>query len=394
MMVGTAWLVSAKLLDWGIDSRKSSLANDLSDNPDMLIPIEKYRNSPDDCLWDLPVWGHPLAQGVLPLFFGVAGKLLPIGTAFTLGSTVAFVVSALHNILEVFDHELRLQHLVSAPTLPEAIDVREVEVYVLHQRVNDSNASELRMTLWPVESFTGAPPSDVAMGFPQFDTTFPTLAMPVSFDVPAPGTRVWAAGYTEFTVPAGGIELAAVRAGTFDWQRSYSHRFVIAEGHVDRIFARRFSSAFVNSPCFTFSTNVLHGQSGGPVFDTSGLIRGVVSAGAEGFFDRPATIASFIQPLLFNSIKSGVKLGPVRINSSRPIIDWVMQGVIKTDGSETRIPIGEQEGKYSAGLQVPKEYRDYVHTDLEGYLAGTPAKPDPSGGSARLRRADTDEPSC
>ena len=282
---------------------------------------------------------------------------------------------------------------MTASTLPEAIDVREVEIYVLHQRVSDCNASALRMTLWPVESFTGAPPSDVAMGFPQFDTTFPTLTMPVSFDVPAPGTRVWAAGYSEFKVPTGGIDLAAVRAGTFDWQHSYSHRFVIAEGHVDRIFARRFSSAFVNSPCFTFSTNVLHGQSGGPVFDTSGVIRGVISAGAQGFFDRPATIASFLQPLLFNSIKSGVKLGPIRINSSKPIIDWIMQGVIKTDGSETRIPIGEQDGKYSAGLQVPNDYRDFVHADLHGYLAGIPAEPDPPGGSFRLGRTESDEPS-
>lgn len=360
----------------------------------MLIPIEKYRKSPSESLWDLPVWGHPLAQGVLPLFFGVAGKLIPIGTAFTLGSTVAFVVTALHNLVEVFDHELRLQHLVRASTLPEAIDVREVEMYVLHQRVSDGDPSELRMTLWPLESFTGAPPSDVAMGFPQFDTTFPTLTMPLSFDVPAPGTRVWAAGYSEFRVPTGGIDLAAVRAGTFDWQQSYSHRFAIAEGHVDRIFTSRFSSAFVNSPCFTFNANVLHGQSGGPVFDTSGLIRGVISAGAEGFFDRPATIASFLQPLLFKSIRSGVKLGPVRINSARPIIDWIMQGVIKTDGSETRIPIGEQDGKYSAGLQVPNEFQGFVHTDLQGYLAATPAKPDSPDESFRLVRPASDDPSC
>lgn len=58
------------------------------------LEIEKYRTDPAKRQWDLPPWGHPIEQGVLPLFISFDGNLYPVGTAFTVGSGVAFIISA------------------------------------------------------------------------------------------------------------------------------------------------------------------------------------------------------------------------------------------------------------------------------------------------------------
>jgi hypothetical protein len=67
-----------------------------------------------------PPWGDSTA------FFGDHGRLIPIGSAFSVGSGVSFLLSAAHNLYEVVDHELRLQHLANALTLAEAIKVSAV----------------------------------------------------------------------------------------------------------------------------------------------------------------------------------------------------------------------------------------------------------------------------
>jgi hypothetical protein len=359
----------------------------MSETQRVSIAIEKHRTDPAMNAWELPPWGHPLSQGVLPLFFGVSGRLVPIGSAFTVGSGVTFVVSAAHNLYEVFDHDLRLQHLVKSRSLPEAIDLKEVAIYVLHQRWADDTAMQIDFTLWPIESFTGAPPSDVALGFPQFTNDFGTLSMPLSFDVPAPGTRLWSVGYADFNTPQDGIDLEQVRAGAFNWLTDYSHRFMVCEGRVHLIFVKRFASGYLEAPCFSFDVEIPHGLSGGPVFDTTGLVRGINSASATGYFNKPMTIASFLQPLLFKNIRVGVQLGPHRLNGVQPIIEWIMRGLIKTDGSEQRIPIGETNGQHHAGLAVPPAFTGSVYEDLNGFLNGTAPTPEPPENSVRIRPA-------
>jgi hypothetical protein len=181
------------------------------------------------------------------MFLGVANKLIPVGTAFTVGSGAAFLVSAAHNLQEVFNHELRLRHLIAASTLPEAVALKEVSIYVLHQRWADQAQTRMNFALWPVETFTTLPPTDVAIGFPQFTDRLPTLVMPLSFDVPPPGTLVRSVGYTDFS-PRDGFDLNRAVSGTFNWRDEYSHRRVVVENRVEHIFARRFATGFVDGP--------------------------------------------------------------------------------------------------------------------------------------------------
>jgi hypothetical protein len=79
-------------------------------------------------------------------------------------------------------------------------------------------------------------------------------------------------------------------------------------------------------------------------------------------------------------------MGSMRLNSVQPIMNWIMQGVIQTDGSETRIPVEEIDGKFAAGLLVPKEFGGFVHSSLQGFLDGKRAEPAPPFEAYYLRR--------
>lgn len=331
------------------------------------IEIEKYRIDPFSRQWELPGWGHPISQGILPLFITSEDHLFPVGTAFTVGRSVPFVVSAAHNICEAWKDEPRLSHLLTARELPKSVELKLVGFSVLHHRPNENGG--ITLNVWPLETVESAQPTDVVFGSPQFQTSFPTLINPLSFDLPPIGEKVWSIGYTGFEYPDGGIPLAEVRAGTFNWQRNYSHKLVVVEGFVERIFTQKFATGFIEGPCFTFDAEISHGQSGGPVFSPDGFVRGINSAGATLYFNKPTSIASLLYPLLFIQLRFGATVGPLRLNTSRPLINLIASGTIPTDGSEQRVGIRQDEitGSFYANPVAKKTMSTHLHDDFSAF---------------------------
>ncbi|WP_338693198.1 hypothetical protein V5279_43340 [Bradyrhizobium sp. 26S5] len=223
-----------------------------------------------------------------------------------------------------------------------------------------------------MENVQGAPPTDVVIGYPQFQTEAPSMVNRLSFDLPIIGEKVWSVGYCEFKYPEHGIPLAAVRSGAFDWEHDYSHKLVVVEGFVQRIFTQRFANGFVEGPCFTIDAEIAHAQSGGPVLTSDGVIRGINSAGATTFLNQPGSIISLFYPLLFMQLRFGAQMGIVRLNATRPLIDLIGQGTIPTDGSETRVAVGHDAttGRFYVNPRVEKSVATYVHDDFAGYQAG------------------------
>ena len=209
----------------------------------MMIPIAKYRKSPLDREWELPPWGHPLSRGVLPLFVTFEGRLFPVGTAFTIGRGVVFVVSAAHNVREAWKFEERLSHLLFKDELPSSIELQEVGLSILYQRPEENG--DIEVTIWPLETGDGAPPTDIVFASPKHQTVFPTLVHRLSFDLPTVGERVWSIGYCDFKYPEDGIPLADIEKNTFDWQRDYGHKLLVVEGKVERIFTQQFARRFI-----------------------------------------------------------------------------------------------------------------------------------------------------
>jgi hypothetical protein len=355
------------------------------------IPIEKYRTDASSRRWELPPWGHPFGQGIFPLCITFNNHLHPVGTAFSIGRGVTFIASAAHNIRETWSYEARLTHLLTARDLPKAVELKEAGICVLYHRPN--NAGGMEITLWPLENVQGAPPTDVVFGFPQFQGDFPTLVNRLSFDLPTVGEKIWSVGYADFCCSKGGIPLAAVRDGSFNWERDYAHKLLVVEGFVERIFTQRFAKGFVEGPCFTFDAEIAHAQSGGPILSPDGTLRGINSAGASHFFDRPTSIGSLFFPLLFIDLKFGAQIGPIRLNATRPLADMIGQGIIPTDGSEERVGVGQDQatGSLFVNPRSLKTMAPFVHDDFAGFQAGKTATRD-TRETYRLKRRDTDAP--
>lgn len=333
-------------------------------NPAVTIELDKYRRDRSQRSWELPPWGHPISYGVYPLFISYDQQLFPLGTAFSIGNGITFIASAAHNIAEALRYERRLSHLQGQRELPKKLQLKDVGFYVLVQQFQ-SEPKQLK--LLPLETVNGAPPSDVVFGFPRFEPGLLTAVQTLSFDLPSIGERVRSIGYCDFNPRV--IPWQSVAEGTFDWAVNYSHRLVVVEGFVERIFTQRFASGFVEGACFSFDAEIMHGQSGGPVISDTGLVRGINSAGASSFFDRPASVASLLYPFLFLEMQFGVQLGPVRMNGSQPMISLIERGSIRTDGSEQRVGItfDETENKFVVNPVAPTKTASYVHDDFTGF---------------------------
>lgn len=330
------------------------------------IDIRGHRPTPDASRWSLPQWGHPLSRGVFPLLLSYDGRIFPIGTAFTIGAGVHFMVSATHNVMEAFKHEQRLHRFLSnRDHLPSSIDLREVAFHLLFREPDASD--RLRTYLWPIETAHMGSPTDVVFGFPQFQTSFPVLNQRISFDLPPIGEPIWSFGYSDFRFPEGGIAIQDINEGRFNWDRDYSHDFGVVEATVEYIFSQRFASGFVDGPCFTFSESIVAGQSGGPVMKHDGTICGINSASADTYFGRPASIASMLYPLAAVKLAAGFSWGPsFRFDTKVHLLQYVQQGKIATDGSESRLRIEHDSDTRELLIspRVPAVGRDRIFDDF------------------------------
>lgn len=340
-----------------------------------VIDLYEYRLDPTARTWDLPPWGHVLSKGTVPLFLRSGRKLKPVGTAYWLGGGAPFIMTALHCVTEALREDPRYERLFANGLLPEKIDLRDAAFYILHQ--DDCTTDGGRVSLIPLTSVNAGPPGDVAFGFPQFEEGRLTWALPISFDPPRIGSKVWSLGYTSIE-PADGISLDDLQAGAFNWARDYRHRFVVTEGTVTSIFTQRFATGFTNGPCFAFDNAIARGQSGGPIITQDGRLVGLNSASADSFFNRQMSLGSMFYPLLLTPLKASVSIGPpngrLTMNMHLPLIDLIARGAIKSDGSETHVALHEtSEGdRYAIGPRVPREDQSNTHADFQSMQDGSP----------------------
>ncbi|QCO04867.1 trypsin-like peptidase domain-containing protein [Azospirillum argentinense] len=354
------------------------------------IDFQSFRESEDQTCWELPPWGHPASLWALPLFVSSGDHAFPIGTAFFVGRAIRFVVTAAHNISEALKHEQRLAHLLVQGSLPENLDLKSINLWVLYQRINDAGPSG-ELAFWPLESVDGAPPTDIVFGHPLFSEAYPTISLPLSFSLPRRGEKVWSIGYRDFQFPEEGIPLVDVRNGAFDWKCKYSHKFTVVEGEVDSVFINGFAKGYVDGPCFSITAEIFHAQSGGPVITRDGVVLGVNSAGASRYFGEPKSLISLLYPLLLVDLRFGANMGILRINGTRSVIDLVAQGQIATDGSEADVAFWQlPDGKMAVCPRVP-DNGDHIYDSIAMFQQGLPATKASPGTFLVLRKIEAPE---
>ena len=135
-------------------------------------------------------------------------------------------------------------------------------------------------------------------------------------------------------------------------------------------------------------------MSGGPIYNSSGYVCGLNSAGASNFFDEPMSLGSLLYPLLSQNISFGARIGPVNLNATHSFLSLVNHGTITTDGSEGEIAFTEHvsSDKIVAHPRALTKDAEHIHDDFNAFQAGTGAsklageyyvvkKSDPNGSS-------------
>jgi hypothetical protein len=343
----------------------------MSKHDTITINLRDYRQHEGQLTWDLPSWGHPISKLIMPLFILSKEHYIPVGTAFWVGPNTQFIITATHNIYEAMKHEPRLERMLIANSLPQAIQLREIGLSVLHHHV--ASDGQVAFSFLPLETLDAAPPTDVIFGYPTFGHGREILSLPLSFDPPRINETVWCVGYTDFH-PVDGVPVSQLMDGTYDWH-SYRHRFVVVEGKVKRIFTSRFDAGYHRGPCFSINNSIFHGQSGGPVISERGTIVGINSCDASNFFSEPSTLSAMLYPLLLTEIRFGAKFGAPNFTfsfkSTRHLVDMVMDGTISSDGSAQHVNITPgPEGGWLIGPRTPIEDAASVFDDYAGYQSG------------------------
>ncbi|MCP4335994.1 MAG: trypsin-like peptidase domain-containing protein [Gammaproteobacteria bacterium] len=336
------------------------------------INVLDYKKSGQSA-WDLPTWSYPLAQGVMPLCAIVNEHLIPVGTAFLI-SKHGIVATAAHVIQEALRENPTVHQAIIKGSSRKEHSVKHVQLAVLHHRKIDKEITQV--SAWPLENVQIAHPTDVAFGFLKFQQSFPYMSFLLSPATPRIGETVFSIGYCDSKFPDGGIPLREIKDGTFDWHQAFSHRFHVAEGKVEAIFVKRFSRGYAEGPCFLTDSYVEYGQSGGPVFNSAGNICGINLGGASMFTNNQNSLASLIYPALAIELKLTVKLGgALTFNAYQPLINFISNGGITTDGSEELSRISVEGDEFLVCPLIHKDDAKYTFNDLHGYLNTQPADP-------------------
>ncbi len=329
--------------------------------------------SPGEVEWDLPSWNHPLAQGIMPLCAIVNQHLIPIGTAVII-SKLGVIATAAHVISEALRNDPTVHKEVLKGNCEKEHQVKHVQLAVLHHRMISSETTQFN--IWPLENVQIAHPTDLAFGFLKVQQSFQYMSFTLSPAAPRIGETVFSLGYCDNQFPEDGIPLQEIKNSTFNWNENFSHLFHVSEGKVKALFVRRFAQGYADGPCFLMDSNVRHGQSGGPVFNSYGNICGINLGGASVITNEQNSLASLIYPALTIKLSFTLQLAKqFTFNAQSPLISLVSSGGIKTDGSERLTNISGEDDKFRISPLIHRDDKINTFDDFHGYQDSKPSVP-------------------
>ena len=299
--------------------------------------------------WDIPL-RHPSHHWAVPLAVIEGGHPRRVGTAFHI-SRLGHLLTARHCVDEALDLKDRATEL-GQRTVP----VRTASQLAVVRAADDARN---RVVGHPVQTVTAPEPSDLSCLSPLTQDQIPQLTLPLSFALPDAGATVRCFG---FPFDASG--------------KLFPDSLHAVEGKVKAYFSAGFARGFMKGPSFVVAANVPPGMSGGPVVNEHGAVCGVVSAGAEMFFDEPCCLVSPLYPALLIEVALHGALAPNALfNATRTFLDLCAEGIIPTDGTEDRVHFWTDENGTEIGPLLRPPNGAFVYDSLDDYLAGRASTP-------------------
>ncbi len=302
----------------------------------------------DEAAWDMPI-PAPLHHWTVPIAVMEGDSARRVGTGFHY-SRLGHLFTARHCVDEALrprDRGIEIGQSASR--------VRPVVPLIVLRAADDQ---AINLTGLTVQTVAGTEPTDLVCLTTMFQDHLPQVTLPLSFALPDAGSVVHCFGF-----PEGDSSL-------------FPDRLHVVRGTVKAYFPPRFSRGFMKGPCFLVDAAVPPGMSGGPVLNEAGAVCGVVSAGAELFFNEPGYLATPIYPFLLMRVAVHATPSPeLKINSTLTFLEMCEQGLVRTDGTEGRVHFLEMEDGVEIGPLISKENAEVVYNSLDDYLEGRPSTP-------------------
>lgn len=345
--------------------------------------------------WTIPTWSHPLGRVVTPLFTKIDGRATPIGTGFCVFSggmflTAGHVLDELYKnslgslngeqFISIAGEERRIRSLLGRS--PEARNVA-APMMALSVR-NDVNSSPPTFIFGESRFATAIEPTDIGIfsvdgTFTNADAPWRWETLPMSPNLPRPGDTVYCIGHHNY---ANSEYIDYEDFGSPDGQnivKSLGHDFRVSMGKVTDVYVEKYVTGYADGPCFRINCPIEHGQSGGPVINSSGYVCGINMCGTLDNDDN-ACLAATIAPGL-----GGLTTIPESMSQREglprevSLAALMKSGRIATDGGLGNIAIHKRQGEDTYlpleaailfsdrdGTDVPIEVREKCG-DLTGF---------------------------
>jgi hypothetical protein len=283
-------------------------------------------------------FGGPLQQCAMPLIAKIDDEFIPLGTGFAINPN-GLIITAAH-VLEA------AYALASRRLSSEGAYYDHYEFYALYASDDPiPNSTSTVGGLLPIDRVWAPRELDIGFAWLRLPRNASTNELLRLYTVtlrpapPQPGEPVHAVGYYGMVVEP--------RSEGYDL--CYAHETAHSTGRVLEVHPEYRDRGLLNFPCLRTDAVFAHGMSGGPIFDSTGCVVGVVCSSDS---TQENSYGSLIWPVFGCQID--IQDGSTGTVRKKLLYDIAAEGGIKTDDSFRWVTVTVDEvGKRTVRLNCP-----------------------------------------